>query len=164
MPGFECTVQKEYPNAEYLERPNHNGANKNYIRAKSSNIHHPLSRNLPGTKHNNTIAHHAYLSLKTETMKFSHIAIGLGAASIVSAQSAACTSAVAAVPACGATCISSAVTKYCPGSVNNYACECASATFSSIKNDATSCVVKACGDATALQVLTAVNNVCAACV
>lgn len=34
-------------------------------------------------------------------MKFSYAAIILGAASIVSAQSAACTAAVAAVPACG---------------------------------------------------------------
>ncbi|KAF7865518.1 hypothetical protein EAF04_006492 [Stromatinia cepivora] len=95
-------------------------------------------------------------------MKFSYVAIGLGAVSIVSAQSAACTSAVAAVPACGVTCINSAVEKHCT-SIDDYACECASATFSSIKSDASGCVINACGLATALQVLDDVTAVCTAC-
>ncbi|APA10765.1 hypothetical protein sscle_07g055350 [Sclerotinia sclerotiorum 1980 UF-70] len=95
-------------------------------------------------------------------MKFSYVAIGLGAASIVSAQSAACTSAVAAVPACGATCINASVEKFC-SSTDNYTCECASSTFSSIQSDATTCVINACGLTTAAQVLSAVNDVCAAC-
>ncbi|KAI9641604.1 hypothetical protein NHQ30_009457 [Ciborinia camelliae] len=95
-------------------------------------------------------------------MKFSYVAIGLGAASIVSAQ-AACTSAVAAVPTCGVSCINSAVSVYCTGT-NNYACECASATFTSIENAAANCVIGACGLATASKVLSSVAAVCTACV
>ncbi|KAJ8065016.1 hypothetical protein OCU04_007319 [Sclerotinia nivalis] len=95
-------------------------------------------------------------------MKFSYVAIGLGAASIVSAQSAACTSAVTAVPACGVPCINSAVKTHC-SSIDNYACECASGTFSSIQSDASSCVINACGLTTAIQVLDAVSAVCTAC-
>ncbi|TGO54116.1 hypothetical protein BCON_0112g00100 [Botryotinia convoluta] len=95
-------------------------------------------------------------------MKFSYVAIGLGAASVVSAQSTACTAAVAAVPACGAPCINTYAAKYCSGT-NNYACECASDTFSQIKSDATNCVIAACEATVALQVLSAVNAVCSAC-
>ncbi|KAF7909915.1 uncharacterized protein EAF01_003633 [Botrytis porri] len=94
-------------------------------------------------------------------MKFSYTAIVLGAASVVSAQSAACTAAVAAVPACGAPCIDAAAATYC--GANDYACECASATFSQIETDATNCVIAACGATVALQVLSAVNAVCTAC-
>ncbi|TEY73223.1 hypothetical protein BOTCAL_0081g00130 [Botryotinia calthae] len=96
-------------------------------------------------------------------MKFSYAAIVLGAASIVSAQSAACTAAVAAVPACGASCINTATAKYCSGA-DDYACECSSDTFSQIETDATNCVVTACGASVALQVLEAVSKVCTTCV
>ncbi|KAF5877728.1 uncharacterized protein Bfra_002097 [Botrytis fragariae] len=94
-------------------------------------------------------------------MKFSYAAIVLGAASVVSAQSAACTAAVAAVPACGAPCITSAAATYCTGT--DYACECEAATFSKIETDATNCVIAACGATVALEVLSAVNAVCTAC-
>ncbi|QSZ37337.1 hypothetical protein DSL72_009435 [Monilinia vaccinii-corymbosi] len=99
-------------------------------------------------------------------MKFSSIAICLGAASVVSARVAstqdACSTAVAAIPACGTPCINTAVLNYCT-STTDYSCECADATFTALKNSATSCVIAACGLATAGQVLTAVNAVCAAC-
>ncbi|KAA8568275.1 hypothetical protein MFRU_034g00870 [Monilinia fructicola] len=94
-------------------------------------------------------------------MKFSYIAIVLGAASVVSAQ-AACISAVAAIPTCGVSCINSAASVYCTGT-SNYACECASATFTSIESAAANCVIGACGLATAAQVLSSVAAVCTAC-
>ncbi|KAM0318561.1 hypothetical protein ACHAO8_001652 [Botrytis cinerea] len=96
-------------------------------------------------------------------MKFSYAAIILGTASIVSAQSAACTAAVAAVPACGASCIDTATSKYCSGA-DDYACECSSDTFSEIENEATDCVVAACGVNVAIEVLDAVSKVCTTCV
>ncbi|ESZ94185.1 hypothetical protein SBOR_5463 [Sclerotinia borealis F-4128] len=86
-------------------------------------------------------------------MKFSYVAIGLGAASVVSAQ-AACTSAVSAVPTCGVSCINSAVAAHCTGT-NNYACECAPATFTSIENAAANCVIGACGLITATAIAAA---------
>ncbi|KAF7927371.1 uncharacterized protein EAE97_010046 [Botrytis byssoidea] len=94
-------------------------------------------------------------------MKFSYAAIVLGAASVVSAQSAACTAAVAAVPACGASCINTAAATYC--TAGDYACECAAATFSKIESDATNCVITNCGATVGLQVLSAANAVCTAC-
>ncbi|KAM0153469.1 hypothetical protein ACHAQE_007657 [Botrytis cinerea] len=96
-------------------------------------------------------------------MKFSYAAIVLGAASVVSAQSAACTAAVAAVPVCGASCIDTATSKYCSGA-DDYACECSSDTFSQIESDATNCVVTACGVDGAIEVLNAVSKVCTTCV
>ncbi|KAF2124133.1 hypothetical protein P153DRAFT_401235 [Dothidotthia symphoricarpi CBS 119687] len=79
-------------------------------------------------------------------------------ASSVSAQ-AACDAAAAAIPACGASCISTAAgAQGCPTVASDYTCLCAHE--AAIETAARSCVLTACGFLEALNVQSKAKAVC----
>ncbi|ROV90984.1 hypothetical protein VSDG_07681 [Cytospora chrysosperma] len=87
------------------------------------------------------------------------LSIAAVAAAHLAPRQTDCT-ATAAIPSCGVPCITSAASAIGCGTVD-YACQCTSS--AELQSSAQACVLSACGLATGLQVVTAAEAICTAC-
>ncbi|KAB8296448.1 hypothetical protein EYC80_009189 [Monilinia laxa] len=123
-----------------------------YKRVSNSRLDHLLSCNLEATVTQSQLkSHYSYISHTNR----SHEVLIL---CYCSRSCLDCISSSCLYISCGCYSHLWSASVYCTGT-SNYACECASATFTSIENAAANCVIGACGLATAAQVLSSVAAV-----